>query len=124
MGMEKFDMYAQLYESKLRYKRACDQLLLLNEKLDALNNRYRTAKTENHRSFRYHLRMRIIVVEGMLDAYTNYACLKKNEILDLNFKLFGEDPSDGERLFDGVSADDTTEADDEENDTADDEQEQ
>ena len=116
--MEKFDMYAQLYESKRRYQRACDQLVLLNDKLDALNNRYRKAKTENHRSFRYHLRMRIIVVEGMLDAYTNYACLKKNEVLDLSFKLFGEDPSDGERLFDGFSPDDD---DDEETDTAGDE---
>ena len=117
--MEKFDMYAQLYESRRRYQRACDQLVLLNDKVGALNNRYSIAKAENHRSFRYHLRMRILVVESMLDAYSNYACLKKNEILDLRFKLFGEDPSDGERLFDSLSSDD-----DEETDTADDENEQ
>ena len=94
------------------YQRACDQLVQLNDKLGALNNRYSKAKTEIHRSLRYNLRMRILVV----DAYSNYACLKKNEILDLRFKLIGEDPSDGERLFDSLSPDD-----DEETDTADDE---
>ena len=117
--MEKFDMYAQLYESQRRYQRACDQLFLLNDKLGALNNRYCKAKTENQKNFRYHLRMRILIVEGILNAYCNYACLKKNEILDLRFKLFGEDPTDGEALFNSFSPDD-----DEETDTTDDENEQ
>ena len=116
MGMEKFDMYAQLYESQRRYQRSCDQLVLLNAKLGELQKRYCKAKAVNHRNFRYHLRMRILVVEGILNAYLNYACLKKNEILDLRFKLFNEDPSDGEGLYDGSATND-----DEDTDVPDDE---
>ena len=33
-------------------------------------------------------------------AYCNYICLKKNEILDLRFKLYGEDPEDEEEIYD------------------------
>ena len=116
MGMEKFDMYAQLYESQRRYQRSCDQLVLLNAKLGELQNRYSKAKAENQRNFRYHLRMRILTLEGIMNAYCNYACLKKNEVLDLRFKLFDEDPSDGERLFDTFDPND-----DEDTDVPDDE---
>ena len=105
MGMEKFEMYAQLYESQLRFQRACDQLQLLNQRLATLNLRYGKARDDDLKTFRYSLRMRILVVEGLLTAYCNYACLKKNEVLDLRFKLYGEDPSDGERLFNGFSPD-------------------
>lgn len=104
--MEKFEMYAQLYESQRRFQRACDQMLLLNNRLTALNRRYNNAKIDDQKIFRYRLRMRVLVVEGMLSAYCNYACLKKNEVLDLRFKLYGEDPSDGETIFDTFSPDD------------------
>lgn len=117
MGMEKFDMYAQLYESQRRFQRACDQLVLLNDCLEKLNKRYIKARADDQKMFRYRLRMRILTVEGILNAYCNYACLKKNEVLDLRFKLYGEDPSDGETIFNSFSPDDD-EA--EETDTADD----
>ena len=112
MGMEKFYMYAQLYESQRRYQRACDQLLLLNQRLTLLNRRYGSARYNDQKIFRYSLRMRILTVEGLLNAYCNYACLKKNEVLDLRFKLYGEDPSDGERLYSGFSPDEVTDGED------------
>ena len=97
--MEKFDMYAQLYESQRRFRTACDQLVLLNDKLTTLNKRCDDATSKEHGTFQSALRMRIMILEGMLVAYYNYACLKQNEVLDLRFKLFGEDPTDGETIY-------------------------
>ena len=100
MGMEKFHMYAQLYESEKRFRRACDQIAFLNDKLHDLQARYTRARDNNNKCFRYNIRMRLLVVEGMVKSYCHYACLKKNEVLDLRFKLYGEDPDDGETVFD------------------------
>ena len=97
--MEKFDMYAQLYESNKRFDKACQQIQCLTAKLDGIKKRYNRAKEENHKTFRYSLRMRIMVLEGLLRTYCHYTCLKKNEVLDLRFKLYGENPDDGENYY-------------------------
>jgi hypothetical protein len=41
--------------------------------LDALQQRYNKAKKDNHKSFRYSLRLRIAVVDGMRNMYYDYA---------------------------------------------------
>lgn len=102
MGMEKFEMYAQLNEAQCRFQRACDQLTHLNAKMEGLKSRYRKARTADDKCFRYTLRMRILTVEGLIKCYCQYACLKKNEVLDLRFKLFGEDPDEGETIYGGL----------------------
>ncbi|KAH3734876.1 hypothetical protein DPMN_041327 [Dreissena polymorpha] len=102
MGMEKFYMYAQLYESERRFQRACDQITFLNGKLEDFNKRYERAIRNEDKCFRYKLRMRILVAEGLLQTYCQYACLKKNEVLDLRFKLYGENPDEGETLYAGI----------------------
>lgn len=98
--MEKFEMYAQLYEAECRYTRACRQIEHLNIKLEDLNKRYIKARTDDNKPFRYKLRMRIMTHDGILSSYCMYACFKKNEILDLRYKLYGENPDDGELIYD------------------------
>lgn len=105
MGMEKFEMYAQLHEAECRFQRAFDQIILLNGKIDGIRRRYDKARAANDKCFRYSLRMRILTLEGLIKCYCQYACLKKNEALDLRFKLFGEDPDDGETVYGGFDED-------------------
>jgi hypothetical protein len=50
-----------LVENEKRFKRACEQIVQLNYSLDALQQRYNKAKKDNHKSFRYSLRLRIAV---------------------------------------------------------------
>ncbi|KAH3826093.1 hypothetical protein DPMN_127986 [Dreissena polymorpha] len=102
MGMEKFYMYAQLYESKRRFQRACDQIAFLYGRLDDFNKRYKRAIQNEDKCFRYKLRMRILVADGLLQTYCQYTCLKKNEVLDLRLKLNGENPDEGETLYAGI----------------------
>lgn len=73
-----------------RFQRACDQILQLNGKLDDLSRRYMSARDNNNKLFRYSLRSRMLVVEGMLSAYCSYAEVKKEEILKLRRQLANE----------------------------------
>lgn len=116
MGMEKFEMYAQLNEAQSRFSRACDQINHLNGKLDAMQRRYSKARLADDRCFRYNIRMRILIVEGLVKRYCYYACMKKNEVLDLRFKLYGENPDDGENFYSGreYDSEDQLEEDDQE----------
>lgn len=88
--MKNRDKRSTLVDSERRFKRACDQIVQLNYSLDALQQRYNKAKKDNHRSFRYSLRLRIAVVDGMRNMYYDYAHNKAENIAELRQELFGE----------------------------------
>ena len=97
--MEKLQLYAQLNESELRFKRACQQVVLLNDKLEGLQRRYDKARQENHRTFRYNLRLKMASVEGVRNAYYEYACEKAEKIAELRYYVSVENqtmPEDDE----------------------------
>ena len=81
---------SSLVESERRFKRACEQIVQLNYSLDALQQRYNRAKKDNHRSFRYSLRLKIAVVDGMRNMYYDYAHQKAESVAELRRELFGE----------------------------------
>ena len=80
-----------LIDSECRFNKACDQITLLNSKLSELQCRYDKACQENHRSFRYHLKMRLVVLERLRDIYCKYADIKAEVVADLRRELFGEE---------------------------------
>lgn len=84
------DKRFSLMDSERRFKRACDQIVLLNLKLSGLLSRYTKASTANHRSSRYSLRLRLAVVEGLRDMYYDYAYSKAQIVADLRHEMFGE----------------------------------
>jgi hypothetical protein len=86
----KSQIYHQHNIEMVRFQRACDQILQLNAKLDEINKRYKSARDNNNKLFRYSLRNRMLVIEGMLTAYGGYAKMKKSEILKLRSKLNAE----------------------------------
>jgi hypothetical protein len=55
----------------------------LNYSLDALQQRYNKAKKDNHKSFRYSLRLRIAVVDGMRNMYYDYAHVVVLAVIEL-----------------------------------------
>ena len=84
------DKKSSLVDSERRFKRACEQIVQLNYSIDALQQRYNKAKKDNHKSFRYSLRLRIAVVDGMRNMYYDYAHQKAEAIAELRQELFGE----------------------------------
>jgi hypothetical protein len=70
-----------------KFQRACEQILLLNNQILDLQSRYDRAVSDRQRSWRYHLRLRIATVEGIRNMYYEYACLRADELDDLQTKL-------------------------------------
>jgi len=84
--MEKFHLYAELYETENRFRRACEQIILLNNKLEDLQLRYDKARLDNHKSFRYNLRLKMATVEGVRNSYYEYACWKAEKVAELRLQ--------------------------------------
>ncbi len=94
--MEKVQLYAELYENESRFKKACDQVILLNDRLEGLQRRYNKAREENRRSFRYNLRLRMATVEGVRNAYYEFACEKAEKIAELRYYVSFDGDSDSD----------------------------
>jgi len=63
----------ELQQTEIRFRKACNQINLLNRKMESIHRRYNCAKKNNHRVFRYKLRLRLAVVEGLRNMYYEYA---------------------------------------------------
>ena len=79
-----------LKRTQHRFRRACDQIVLLNRKMDSVLYRYHEARNLGNRSFRYKLRLRLAVVEGIRNMFYEYANRKAIQIVNLRRDLFGE----------------------------------
>ena len=102
--MERLHIHVQLLESQRRFQRACGQIVLLNAKMETLSWKYEQAVGASQKNFRYTVRMRMLVLEGILQMFCRYAVLKKNETMNLLFKL-GGDSSDTDDLEPGSESD-------------------
>ena len=76
-----------LSDAERRFRRACDQIVLLNQNLGEVQKRYKNARRTNNRSFPYNLRLKLAVVEGVRNMYYDYATQKltKLQIFEENF---------------------------------------
>lgn len=82
----------ELQQTEIRFRKACNQINLLNRKMESIHKRYNCAKKNNHRVFRYKLRLRLAVVEGLRNMYYEYANKKvsliaKTALVQYLFKL-------------------------------------
>jgi len=94
-----------LRQTQFSFRRACDQIILLNKRMEGVLYRYHAARARINRGFRYKLRLRLAIVEGIRNMYYEYANRKAFEIVNLRRDLFGEiveivsDESIGDRYF-------------------------
>jgi hypothetical protein len=58
--------------------------------MEELRLRYNRAKEDNLKAFRYSLHLRMVVVEGMLNTYTDYAHQRADRVSELRLELFGD----------------------------------
>lgn len=79
-----------LEEAERRFYIARDQIVLLNRKLTELQYRYDAAKRVGRNSFRYNLRLRMTVLEGMKNVYYAYAHDQADNVAILRRELFGQ----------------------------------
>lgn len=84
-------VYKQLARIEKRFLLCCQQITLVDQKLDALQVRYIRANQINDRSARYSLRLQIATMEGMRNIYYQYAKVKGMQIAEIRRGLFDED---------------------------------
>ena len=56
-----------------------------------MKDRYSRAKDDNFRCFRYNLRLKLAVKEGVRNMYYDYAYMKAEDVARLRQDLFGDD---------------------------------
>ncbi|VDI51168.1 Hypothetical predicted protein [Mytilus galloprovincialis] len=66
-----------------RFRKACEQIVHMNHRLSNLERRYNRAKKEGNKSFRYTLRLRIAVVDGVREVFYQFAYQKAKEADEL-----------------------------------------
>ena len=81
---------AALQGTQTKFRRACIQLTLLNKQLYDMKERYSQAKTDNFKCFRYNLRLKLAVTEGVRNMYYDYAYAKAEKVAELRQDLYGE----------------------------------
>ena len=81
----------QLQDVEQRFFKCCQQIILIDQKLDIVQTRYNRADKDNFRSLRYSLRLQLATVEGVRNAYYEYAKSKAQKMTQLRQVLFGSE---------------------------------
>jgi len=63
-----------------KFRRACQQIRLLNHRIEDAQTRYDRAYKNNRRSFRYTCRLQLATLEGMRNMFYEYACNRADEL--------------------------------------------
>jgi mitochondrial fission protein ELM1 len=79
-----------LSDTESRFRKACDQIVALNQRLGEVQKRYKMAKRSNNRAFRYNLRLKLAVIEGARNMYYDYAYIKADQVAQLRRDMFDE----------------------------------
>lgn len=81
MSANKLIQLAEKLERSEKYlKKACLQIVVLNDRLSSTTKRYHMAQASGRRSFRYTLRLKLAIIEGLRNAYYEYATIKALEM--------------------------------------------
>ena len=84
------DKRLSLSDAESRFRKACDQIVTLNQRLGDVQKRYKMAKRSNNSAFRYNLRLKLAVIEGARNMYYDYAYIKADQVAQLRKDMFDE----------------------------------
>ena len=77
-----------LFFREQEFKRACDQITILNREITYLHKRYTQVNAHNQRSFRYNFRLRIATLEGVRCVFYKYAEHRASMLDQINQQLY------------------------------------
>ena len=75
-----------------KFRKSCDQILLLNNRIDDMQGRYNRAMKANCRSARYSLRLQLATLEGVRNMFYEYASRCADELETLQGQLIDMNP--------------------------------
>lgn len=71
-----------------KFRRACSNLILINNLIDEVEVRYNRAVAADRRSYRYILRLRLCTLEGVRNMFYEYAYSRADELEKMQLKLY------------------------------------
>ncbi|KAJ8318701.1 hypothetical protein KUTeg_003792 [Tegillarca granosa] len=82
LEMEFEDLLDRIKSSDDLCRKACEQIIALNRKLQSVSIRYQKATKDGRRSFRYSLRLRLATIEGVRNMYYEFAKTNRLNFVD------------------------------------------
>ena len=83
-------LLCSLKQINKKFRLACKQVVLMNNEIEYLQNRYDRAVDCSSRSFRYFLRLKIATLEGIRNMFYDYASQHADKVDALHEKLLRE----------------------------------
>ena len=83
-------LLCSLKQMNRKFRLACKQVVLINNEIEYLQNRYDRAVDSGSRSFRYFLRLKIATMEGIRNMFYDYASQHADKLDALHLKLLRE----------------------------------
>lgn len=77
----------KLKQMNKKFRHSCNQVVILNNEIEYLQNRYDVAVADHRRSFRYFLRLKIATLEGVRNMIYEYACRHADQLDALHEQL-------------------------------------
>ena len=70
-----------------KFEKACSQLKILDEKIAQTQIRYDRAAAADRRSFRYNIRIQLVELEAVRNAYYQYARASAEELDQMKIQI-------------------------------------
>lgn len=80
----------ELKQMNKKFRLSCNQVVLLNNEIEYMQNRYDKAVESQRRSFRYFLRLKIATLEGVRNMIYEYACRRADQLDAMHEQLLRE----------------------------------
>ena len=77
----------QIKQMNKKFRLACKQVVLMNNEIEYLQNRYDRAVQQSNRSYRYFLRLKIATIEGISNMFYDYASQHADKFEKFNSNL-------------------------------------
>lgn len=82
---------SQLHQLEDKFYKACDQIVIIDRKLQDMTHRYNNANRDGHRSMRYNRRLQLVTLEGVRAAFYQYAEITADQMTELRCQLYGDE---------------------------------
>ena len=89
--MDNSTLTSQLHQLEDKFYKACDQIILIDRKLQDMTLRYNNANKDGHRSMRYNRRLQLVTLEGVRAAFYRYAETTADKMTELRCQLYGDE---------------------------------
>ena len=94
--MDSIGTQIEMLKTNIQFESVCEQIRLLNHRLDALQTRYSRATSGSNNRARYTLRLQVSTLENIRNMFVEYASSKADHLIKLQCQLSGLEGMDVE----------------------------